>query len=231
MPKPSISAKSRAREVFRSTVTASGEIVPSRYADIGSSAMGKIVSLPVKEGDRVTAGQVLARIDAVQAESEASGAGSQVQALDAEARAAAEQTRTAEAEVDAANARARDADQQLARKRDLGEAGLLPSQDLDTARAAADSARALVAAAEAAVARARQSERAAAQRVAQARAERARAGDVLSKMSIQSPIDGIVSRLRVREGEMVVSVIQNQPGTTLMTISDLWRDQRRAEGG
>lgn len=206
---------------FVSTVTASGEIVASRYADIGSSAMGKIMSLPVKEGDRVTAGQVLASIDAVQAESDAAGATSQVQALEAEARAAAEQTRTALAEVTAAEARARDAEQQLVRKRDLSQAGLLPSQEFDTARAAADSARALVTSAEAAVARARQTEGAAAQRVAQARAQRARAGDVLSKTSIQSPIDGIVTRLRVREGEMVVVGIQNQPGTTLMTISDL----------
>jgi HlyD family secretion protein len=46
-------------------------------------------------------------------------------------------------------------------------------------------------------------------------------GDVLSKTSIESPIDGVVTRLRVREGEMVVVGIQNQPGTTLMTISDL----------
>ena len=44
---------------------------------------------------------------------------------------------------------------------------------------------------------------------------------MLSKTSIVSPIDGIVSRLRVREGEMVVVGIQNQPGTTLMTVSDL----------
>jgi HlyD family secretion protein len=48
-----------------------------------------------------------------------------------------------------------------------------------------------------------------------------RAGDALAKTSILSPIDGIVTRLRVREGEMVVVGIQNQPGTTLMTISDL----------
>src|SRR6187402_1051505 len=115
---------------FVSTVTASGEIVASRYADIGSSAMGKIVSLPVKEGDRVATGQVLARIDAVQAESDASGAGAQVQALEAEARAAAEQIRTAGAELNAAEARARDADQQLTRKRGLSETGLLPSQEL-----------------------------------------------------------------------------------------------------
>src|SRR5512147_1054411 len=63
---------------FRSTVTASGEIVAMRYADIGSSVMGKIVSLPVAEGERVRAGQVLARIDAVQAESDLSSAQAQV---------------------------------------------------------------------------------------------------------------------------------------------------------
>ncbi len=48
-----------------------------------------------------------------------------------------------------------------------------------------------------------------------------RARDVLDKTSIVSPIDGVVTRLRVRNGEMVVVGIQNQPGTTLMTISDL----------
>ena len=56
---------------FRSTVTASGEIVAARYADIGSNSMGKIVELPVAEGDHVRAGQVLARIDAVPADSDA----------------------------------------------------------------------------------------------------------------------------------------------------------------
>ena len=63
------------RAVFRSTVTASGEIVAERYADIGSSTMGKLVSLPVKEGDRVRRGQVVARIDAVPAESDADARG------------------------------------------------------------------------------------------------------------------------------------------------------------
>jgi multidrug efflux pump subunit AcrA (membrane-fusion protein) len=73
---------------FVSTVTASGEIVATRYADIGSSVMGKIVSLPVAEGERVRAGQVLARIDAVQAESGLSSAQAQVLALAATVREA-----------------------------------------------------------------------------------------------------------------------------------------------
>ncbi|HEU4787948.1 MAG TPA: efflux RND transporter periplasmic adaptor subunit [Gemmatimonadaceae bacterium] len=206
---------------FRSTVSASGEIVAHRYADIGSNVMGKIVSLPVKEGDRVRAGQLLARIDPVQAQSELSSASEQVRALEAEERAAISQVRAATAELAAAEARSRDADQQLARKRSLREQGLLPVSDFDTAKAAADAAAAQLTSARTAVERARLASEAAARRAAQARAQRVSAGDMFSKTSIISPIDGVVSRLRVREGEMVVVGIQNQPGTTLMTISDL----------
>jgi HlyD family secretion protein len=206
---------------FRSTVTASGEIVAMRYADIGSSVMGKIVSLPVAEGDRVVAGQLLARIDPVQAQSDASSAAALVRALEAEERGAAEQIRSATADLAAAEARARDADQQWARKRDLYKQALIPASDFESGREAAEAAHAQVASVRATIDRVRQAADAAARRVAQSRAQQTSANDMLSKTSILSPIDGIVSRLRVREGEMVVVGIQNQPGTTLMTISDL----------
>jgi HlyD family secretion protein len=206
---------------FVSTVTASGEIVATRYADIGSSVMGKIVQLPVAEGERVRAGQVLARIDAVQAESDVSSAQAQVLALEADQRGAREQVRAAAADVAAAEARAAEADQQFGRKKQLFEAGLLPAIDFDTARTAAESARAQLAAARAAAERVQHAAAAAERRVAQARAAERRAGDILSKTSIVSPIDGVVTRLHVRAGEMVVVGIQNQPGTTLMTVSDL----------
>ena len=206
---------------FVSTATASGEIVATRYADIGSSVMGKIVSLPVAEGERVRSGQVLARIDAVQAESEVSSAQAQVLALEADEAGAREQVRAAAADVVAAEARASDADQQLARKKELFEAGALPALEFETARASAENARAQLAAARAAAQRVEHALSAAERRVAQARAQQRRVADILSKTSIESPIDGVVTRLRVREGEMVVVGIQNQPGTTLMTISDL----------
>ena len=61
-------------ESLQSYVTASGEIVATRYADLGSSAMGRLVQLSVREGDIVKAGQVLARIDPVQAASTADAA-------------------------------------------------------------------------------------------------------------------------------------------------------------
>jgi HlyD family secretion protein len=209
------------RATFRSTVTASGEIVATRYADIGSDVMGKIVDLPVAEGDAVTAGQVLARIDPVLAQSDASSATALVHALQADRRAADEQVRAAEADLAAARARERDAAAQLKRTRELHEQGIVPASEFDSARAAADAAAAQVTSAGAAADRARQAAAGAARRVAQAEAQQVRAADILRKTSIVSPIEGVVSRLRVRQGEMVVVGIQNQPGTTLMTVSDL----------
>jgi HlyD family secretion protein len=47
------------------------------------------------------------------------------------------------------------------------------------------------------------------------------AADQLDKTVFYSPIDGVVTRLNVEEGENVVSGLMNQPGTVIMTISDL----------
>ena len=186
-------ARVEKRPVFRSTVTASGEIVAERYADVGSSVMGKLVSLPVKEGDRVRKGQVVARIDSVPASSDRDAAAALVRAVDADQAAA--------------RARAGDAARALARGRELRGQGLLPQADFDGLQAAADAAAAQA--------------DAAARRATQARAQLARATDLLGKTEIVSPLDGTVTRLPVREGEMVVIGIQNMPGTTIMTISDL----------
>ena len=109
------SATVRRQATFRSSVTASGEIVATRYADIGSDTMGRIVDLPVAEGDRVKAGQILARLDAVQARGAASESNAQVRSLEADERAAAQAIRAAEADLAATESRSRDAAQQLAR--------------------------------------------------------------------------------------------------------------------
>jgi HlyD family secretion protein len=210
-----------ARDVFRSYVTASGEIVATRFADVGSSVMGRVVALTVREGDRVRAGQTVARIDSVQAQSQTASAAALISALQAEQDGASEQVAVVRFELEAATARSVEATTALNRARDLYAAQLLPAAERDAAVAAADTAAAQVRAAKAAVARSEQALTAAARRVAQAQAEATRARDVFDKTNIAAPIDGIVSRLQVREGEMVVVGIQNQPGTTLMTISDL----------
>lgn len=206
---------------LQSFVTASGEVVAARYADIGSAVMGRLVALPVREGDAVRAGQVVARIDAVQAASSADAAAASLAALEADARAALTQVRTAQAMLAEAQSRRTELATALRRARQLRDAGLLPAADFDAAMAADAAATAQVSGANASFDRAQQAAAAADRRIAQGRAEQVRARDALSKTDITAPIDGVVTRLDVEAGEMVVIGVQNQPGTILMTISDL----------
>lgn len=208
-------------DALQSFVTASGEIVATRYADIGSAVMGRLVELMVKEGDRVKAGQVLARIDPVQASSSAAAAAASVGALEADARAAATQVRAAEAALAEARSREKEAAAAWTRAQELQRAGLLPQSEYDKASMAASTATAQVAAAVAALERVQQALGGSERRIAQGRAERTRANDALAKTEITAPIDGVVTRLDVEQGEMVVMGVQNQPGTILMTVSDL----------
>jgi HlyD family secretion protein len=209
------------KAVFRSSVTASGQIVAQRYADIGSSVMGRLVELPVKEGDAVKAGQIVARIDAVQAAASSAAASARVKGAEADLRATADVLQASQADLDAARARAQEAQLKLQRTRELRREGLVPQAELDGATAGADTASAQVRSAEAAIRRLQQGREAAERRVAETRADAARVADVLTKTAIVAPISGVVTRLPVQEGEMVVMGIQGQLGTTLMTISDL----------
>ena len=209
------------KAVFRSSVTASGQIVAQRYADIGSSVMGRLVELRVKEGDAVKAGQIVARIDAVQAAASASAANARVKGSEADMRATADLLQSAQADLDAARARAQEAQLRLRRTRDLLRDGLVPVAELDAATAASETAGAQVKSAEAALRRLQQGREAAERRVAETRADAMRVADLLAKTDIVAPISGVVTRLPVQEGEMVVMGIQGQLGTTLMTISDL----------
>ena len=209
------------KAVLRAIATASGEIVATRYADIGATAMGRVVSLPVVEGAHVRRGQLLARIDPVQAETQAAAAGAQLEALRAEERATGEAVATAVAARDAAAARARETALALRRSKELARGGFSAQSEVDAAQAASDSAEAQLRAATADVTRAQRAADASSRRVAQASAEHRGSRDMLAKTEIVSPMDGTVTRLNVREGETVVVGIQNQPGTTLMTVSDL----------
>jgi HlyD family secretion protein len=144
-----------------------------------------------------------------------------VKGAEADLRATADSLQAAQADVDAAQARAQEAQLTLQRTRDLRKDGLVPLADLDSAVAGAETAAAQVKAAEAVLRRVQQSREAASGRVAESRADAARVADVLAKTDIVAPIAGVVTRLPVQEGEMVVMGIQGQLGTTIMTISDL----------
>ena len=65
------------------------------------------------------------------------------------------------------------------------------------------------------------------QELIQAQAALKRIHENLARTIIRSPIDGVISRLRAKQGEVVVTGTMNNPGTVIMTISDLSQMQVR----
>src|SRR5207247_1438761 len=63
-----------------SIVSASGEIKPKTYVNIGANAFGKITKLYVKEGERVKKGQLLAQLENVQSSADVSATKASLQA-------------------------------------------------------------------------------------------------------------------------------------------------------
>jgi HlyD family secretion protein len=177
------------------TVTASGNIRARRAVELSSDISAKVAELLVEEGEDVQQGQVLLRLDPAQ-----------YQAGVSRAEAALSQTKAALAQSEANLLRARrDLDRLLAlRARD---SLLVSTQQVDDARTGVDVAEA----------QRRSSEFG----VNQAQASLDEAQDRLSKTIIRAPMAGKVTRLNVEEGETVIIGTMNNPGSLILTISDL----------
>src|SRR5262249_243089 len=87
------------RQDLASVVSASGEIKPKTYVNIGANAYGKITHLYVKEGDRVKKGQLLAQLENVQSSADVSAGQASVQATETDAIAADAALKTSQADL------------------------------------------------------------------------------------------------------------------------------------
>jgi len=209
------------KQNLASVVSASGEIKPKTYANIGANAMGRIVKLHVKEGDRVQKGQLLAQLEDVQSLADVNATRASVQAAETDAVAAEANLKTSLADLNRAKSDATHAKLDWDRAQGLYNAALIAKQDYDVKKAAWESADAGLAQAEARVAQAKAQKDSADKHITQNRANLTRVADVLQKTTYEAPFDGVITNLPVREGETVVMGIQNSPGSTLMTIADM----------
>ena len=184
-----------ARRDLTAVVTGSGWIRPHRSVDVQADIMGRIVELNVEEGDVVQRGQILLRIDPTQYE-----------AAVARAKAAVSEALAREAQ---ARANLLQAERMLARYHALRtqDSNFVSQQALEEAETEVRIQRELVEAAR--------------HGVEQARAALGEAEDHLGKTIIRAPIDGVVTRLAVEEGETAIVGTMNNPGSLLLTISDL----------
>ena len=178
-----------------SIVTASGRVQPKRKVDVSSDITGRIVSLPVREGDMVERNQVLVRIDPTQYEASVQSR----QAFLASAQAQRSQARATKDQAERAFVRARDIRAQNPQ--------LVSQEALEQAETQQRIAVANVEGAQ--------------HQVEQSAAALREAQDALRKTTIVAPMAGKVTRLAVEEGEVAVPGTFSRETGLLMTISDL----------
>jgi HlyD family secretion protein len=212
----------------------------AKEVDINSKIPGRVVSLLVKEGDRVTKGQVLAHVDNRDIVAQVNQARANIKALDAQTAQAATvtvlQDQTAKAALHTAQAQVAKAKSDLAlaesdynRFNELVASGAISQQLFDTyltkhqvAQAAYTQAQASEAAAQAGLLQTNvntANEEAMHSKVAQAQATLQQVEVSLDETEIRAPYDGIITAKYVEEGSMVS---QGMPLVAIQDPLDNW---------
>jgi len=176
-----------------SIVTATGKVKAKTEINLSANVSAKIVELPVKEGQMVTKGQLLVQLDP-----------ERYQASVDQYRASLAAQR---AQVDLSRAQSEEARLAYERAVKLHEGKLISDEVYDAARTNYDVMRSRYEAEKHSIDRA-----AALLREAQ---------NQLDYTTITSPIDGTITALNAEVGEIVMIGTMNNPGTVIMTVSDL----------
>jgi HlyD family secretion protein len=192
---------------LEAVVSASGKIQPKRLVNISADSPGRVVDLAVNEGDRIKKGQFLLQIDPKSLRTRVDSGSASLQA----AQMQLDQSRQS---IETARVQLEQAQQNLKRQQDLWAREL-------TTREALDKANNDVKTAQSALQEREHAADAQASRIEQERAGLESARYDLTKVRIESPIDGIVTRRNIQEGETAVTGTMNNAGTVLLTLADM----------
>ncbi len=189
------------------TVSANGKIQPAKDVKISPYISGEVINLFVKEGDFVTKGTQLAKIDpeiyiSTYEKIEASLKTAQANEANAKARLAQSKAQFSKSKLDF------DRSEQLWKKNVISDAEFETSQSQFQV-------------AEAEVEAAQENYKSSQFQVSSARASVKEARENLNRTSIYAPNDGTVSKLNVEEGERVTGASQFSAGTEIMRIANL----------
>ncbi len=165
---------------IRVAISATGTLSAISTVDVGSQISGLVTDVLVDFNDRVTEGQVIARIDPSTYEAQIAQGSAQVA--------------SARASLATAQATLRNAEADYVRKSSLAQEQLIARGDLDLARAARDQARAQINVAQAQI------------NQQQASTQTTRLN--LQRTVIRSPVDGVVLTRSIEPGQTVAASLQ-----------------------
>lgn len=208
------------KRTIKETVSASGKIFPETEVKISSDVSGEIVELYIEEGDSVYTGQLLAKIDpeAYFSAVERGEAGlNSAKSTLANSKASIESSRAQKEQIVAQLENARTINN---RNKNLFDDGVISQVDYETSQTNVRQLEANLRAADASIKSAEKSAEGAGYQVKSSAAGLKELKTNLSRTSIKSPTNGIVSSLSVEQGERVVGTIQ-MTGTEMMRVANL----------
>ncbi len=208
------------KRTIKELVSASGKIFPEKEVVISSDVSGEVVELHVLEGDSVQVGDLLARIDPEAYESAVERGKASVNSAKSQLAISKANLENAKAQQQQLEAQFQNTKRIYERNKQLLDQGVLSQADYETAEANYQSAEANLLAAEASVSSAEQNIKANEFAIESAEASLKELQTSLNRTSIVSPVDGIISKLDIEEGERVVGTIQ-MTGTEMMRIANM----------
>jgi len=203
----SVNTEAIKKRRLEAIVSASGKIQPKRDVNISADTMGRVTDLAVNEGDRITKGQFLLQIDPRNLRTA-------VQRTEASLAAARSTMQGLQLSLDTARTSLKQAEDNYKRQQELWKGGLTTRETLERTENDLKMRQSDLRTQE-------QSVKTQQLRMQQESATAESARFDLSKVRIESPITGIVTRRNIEEGETVVIGTMNNAGTVLLTIADM----------
>ncbi len=181
------------RKDLFSVISASGKIKPRTMVDVSAAVSGKVLDVFVREGDEVTKGQPLFKIDPKPFQT-------QVQQLEAS-------IESAKANIELQKAQLRQSQTQLKRSELLAAQGLVTAEQIERETTGVDVE----------VARLKSTE----QELPRLTASLAEAQHELTKVDVLADIAGTVTAVNIEAGEYAFVGAFNNPATVLLTVANL----------
>jgi HlyD family secretion protein len=204
---PTVTVEAIKTRKLESIVSASGKIRARRTVNITSEVTGKVMKLAVEEGDRVKQGQFLLQVDPRNVRS-------RLQVSEASLEQQRISLLQARQSLENAKVNLKLAQDELARQQRLDRDKLATRQALEQAKDNVSLRVGDVRNAEQAVSTAEQ-------RIKSQTADLESVQHDLSRVTIESPIDGIITKRNVEEGELAQAGFTNNPSVVLLIVADM----------
>jgi HlyD family secretion protein len=208
-------------------VQAPGEIEPKSHVSISAKVSARIVELPCDDGDTVTKGSattspsLLVRLDARDLEAAVRSAKARYAAQQAQIKVGEARLASARSSLEVQKISLADAERDFTREKNLLASHNTSQQSYDQAKRKVDELRNQLEAADHGLEADEAGLSASRHSLEAADAEITKAEEDLRNTTIYSPIDGIVTRLNAKVGEMVITGTMNNAGTVIIEVADL----------